>query len=100
MATLLENYSKRLAIAESVYKNAHEGAALSNDKKMATAMLLNNVNRFMNESFANSVGTQRADLGAWKKWCMNLTNVVVPNLIASDLVIVSPMSSISGYITY
>ena len=31
---------------------------------------------------------------------MNLTTVAVPNLIAFDLVLVYPMSSISGYITY
>ena len=31
---------------------------------------------------------------------MNLTTVAVPNLIAHDLVIVNPMSSMSGYITY
>lgn len=31
---------------------------------------------------------------------MNLTNVALPNLIAPDLVIVQPMSSFSGYITY
>ena len=31
---------------------------------------------------------------------MNLTTVALPNLIAHDLVIVHPMSSMSGYITY
>lgn len=54
----------------------------------------------MNESFENSTGTQRADLGQFKKFCMNLVTVAVPNLIAYDLVIVYPMSSMSGFITY
>ena len=31
---------------------------------------------------------------------MNLTTVALPNLIANDLVIVHPMTSMSGYITY
>lgn len=31
---------------------------------------------------------------------LNLTTVALPNLIAHDLVIVSPMSSMSGYVTY
>ena len=31
---------------------------------------------------------------------MNLTTVALPNLIANDLVIVQPMSSMSGYVTY
>ena len=55
---------------------------------------------FMNEAFENSVGTQRADLGAYKKFALNLTTVALPNLIAFDLVIVYPMSSISGFINY
>ena len=67
---------------------------------MATARCLENVNKFMNEAFENSVGTQRADLGAYKKFALNLTTVALPNLIAFDLVIVYPMSSISGFINY
>ena len=55
---------------------------------------------FMNENFANSVGTQRSQLGQWKMFAMNLTNVVLPNLIAPELVLVSPMSSWTGYVTY
>jgi hypothetical protein len=54
----------------------------------------------MNEAFASSVGTQRADLGEFKKFTLNLTTVALPNLIAMDLVIVQPMASISGFITY
>ena len=36
----------------------------------------------------------------FKKFTLNLTTVAIPNLIAYDLVIVYPMSSISGYINY
>ena len=100
MAGLLEAYKNRLAISESVYSKAHNGEKLSNFKKMATARCLENVNKFMNEAFENSVGTQRADLGAYKKFALNLTTVALPNLIAFDLVIVYPMSSISGFINY
>lgn len=100
MASLLEAYKNRLAISESVYSKAHNGDKLSNFKKMATARCLENINKFMNEAFDNSVGTQRADLGAHKKFSLNLTTVAVPNLIAFDLVIVYPMSSISGFINY
>lgn len=55
---------------------------------------------FMNEAFNQSVGTQRSDLGLFKKFTLNLTTVALPNLIAHDLVIVHPMSSMSGFITY
>lgn len=98
--TLLETYAKRLSVADSVYSKAHEGETLSTTKKMAVAMVLNNTNKFMNEAFANSVGTQRSDLGLFKKFTLNLTTVALPNLIAHDLVIVHPMASMSGYITY
>jgi hypothetical protein len=39
-------------------------------------------------------------MGAWKKFCLNLTNIAVPSLIANDLVIVHPMTSYSGSVAY
>lgn len=96
--TLLETYSKRLSVSESVANKA--GFEFDTNRKTAVAMVLNNTNKYINEQFTNSVGTQRADLGAWKKFCLNLTTVALPTLIAPDLVIVSPLSSFSGYITY
>lgn len=98
--TLFEAYSGRLNIADQKYAAAHNGQKMSSQKKLLVAACLRNVDKFMNEAFNNSVGTQRADLGLFKKFCMNLTNVAVPNLIASDLVLTYPMSSMTGYITY
>lgn len=96
---LFETYAKRLAISESVHNKAF-GENMSSVKKMAVASCLNNITKYMTEQFDNSVGTQRADLGAWKKFALDLTTVAVPNLIAFDLVMVQPMTSITGYITY
>lgn len=100
MANLLEQYKARLAVSEKVYAQTHNGQKLSESKKIATAKCLENVNKFINEAFNNSVGTQRSDLGMFKKFALNLTTVALPNLIAHDLVIVYPMSSMSGYINY
>ena len=100
MANLLEQYKARLAVSEKVYSQTHNGQKLSESKKIATAKCLENVNKFINEAFNNSVGTQRSDLGMFKKFALNLTTVALPNLIAHDLVIVYPMSSMSGYINY
>jgi hypothetical protein len=100
MANLLESYAKRIAISEGVYAKQHSGAKMSNHKKLAVARVLENTQKFMNEAFTNTVGTQRSDMGEFKKFCLNLTTVALPNLIANDLVIVSPMSSMTGYITY
>lgn len=98
--SLLEAYANKLSIAESVYKKTHDGRAMSYNNKVTTAVLLNNVNRNLTEAFSNSVGTQRADMGDYKKFCLSITNVVFPSLIAEDLVIVKPMTSYSGVITY
>lgn len=102
MATksLFEAYKNRLAVAESVHKKMHLGESMTNNKKLVTAKCLENVNRFMNEAFDAAQGTQRADMNTFKKFAMNLTTVAVPNLIAHDLVIVHPMSSMAGYVTY
>ncbi len=58
------------------------------------------VNKFLNEAFDSSMGTQRSAMGDYKKFCIALTNVGLPNLIAFDLVHVSPMSSMYGNVAY
>lgn len=98
--SLVEAYKNRIAISESVYARDHNGEKMGNNKKMVVAKCLDNISRFMNEAFDSSTGTQRSDLGLFKKFCLNLTTVALPNLISHELVIVSPMSSMSGYITY
>lgn len=92
MATksLFEAYKNRLAVANTVHQKMHGGEGLSNNKKLVTAKCLENTNRFMNEAFDQSTGTQRADMGMFKKFALNLTTVAIPNLIAHDLVIVHP----------
>lgn len=97
--SLLETYSKRIDVADKLFESAN-GCHMDMNRKQALAMVLDNTTKFLNEAFANSVGTQRADLGAWKKFCINLTNVALPTLIAPELVLVNPMSSYSGYVTY
>ena len=72
--TLLEKYAPRIEISESVYAKA-TGNTMDNQRKATIAMVLDNETKFLNEAFSNSVGTQRADLGAWKKFCLNLTTV-------------------------
>lgn len=100
MANLLESYKGRLAISEKYYAQQNSGAKMSNAKKMVTAMCLENTAKFINEAFANSVGTQRADLGKFKLFCLDITTLTMPNLIVNDIFMVQPMSSFSGYLTY
>ena len=97
---LLESYKGRLAVSESYYAKSHNDEKLSQNKKLVVAKLLENTNKFLNEAFDNSVGTQRSDMGLFRKFALNLTTVAVPNLIAFDLVLVHPMSSMAGYVNY
>ena len=100
MATLLENYKGRLAISEKYYAQQNSGARMSTQKKLLTATCLNNTASFINEAFANSVGTQRADLGKFKTFCMDITTLTMPNLVINDIFMVKPMAAFSGYLTY
>ena len=67
---LLETYKKRLAVSESVYQKAHNGEKIDSRRKLATAKCLESLNKFMNEAFDQSVGTQRADMGRFKKFAL------------------------------
>ena len=97
---LLEKYSKRLAVADKYFSDNHGGERLSESKKLTTAVCLDNIDKVLNESFNNSIGTQRADLGLFKKFCINLTNVALPSLIANDIVITKPRTSMKGVVAY
>ena len=95
---LLEAYGRQLKVADA-YVQKNYGKSMSNNMALTTAVLLDNTNRFLTESM-NTMATERADLGAYKKFCLNLTNIAVPSLIANDLVIVHPMTSYSGAVAY
>lgn len=97
---LLEKYSRKIKLAEAVYSATHNGDKMDNIRKITVAKCLDNVSNFLNESFDSSMGTQRAAMGDYKKFCLALTNVGIPQLIAFDLVTVSPMSSMYGNIAY
>ena len=100
---LLETYSRQLKVAEAYVAKNFDGKAISANTQLTTAVLLDNTNRWLTESMGldNNINpTVRADLGAWKKFCLNLTNIAVPSLIANDLVIVHPMTSYSGSVAY
>lgn len=98
---LLETYKRRLSVSEAVYKKSHENSTMSNVQKYNVAQVLRNTSAWLNENFgANSVGTQRADMGTFKKFTLDITTVALPTLIANDLVIVKAMPSITGYVQY
>lgn len=80
MATLLEQYKNRIAVAESVYSKAHEGSKLDSNKKLTLATVLNNTNKFLTEAFDASSGTQRSDLGLYKKFTLRQMEALGSNI--------------------
>ena len=76
--SLFEAYRNRLTVAGNVYSRVHNGEEMSNNRKLVTAKTLENTNRFLNEAFEQSAGTQRTDMGMFKKFCLNLTTVAIP----------------------
>lgn len=97
---IVEAFQKKLAISEKVYEKEHGGNPLSESKKIAIARVLANTSEYITEAFENSVGTQLSNMKTFKKFCLDLTTVALPSLIANDLVIVFPMKSRTGFIQY
>lgn len=60
---LLEKYSKKIQLAESVYAKKHNGEKMDSIRKITVARCLENVNAFLNEAFDSTMGTQRAAMG-------------------------------------
>lgn len=60
---LLEAYKNRLKVSESVYSKGHEGEKMDTQRKLIVAKCLENTNKYLNEAFDNSTGTQRSDMG-------------------------------------
>ena len=52
---LFESYKNRLAVSEKYFGQNHNGAKMDNNRKLATAVCLRNIDKFMNEAFENSV---------------------------------------------
>lgn len=73
---LMETYSRQLKVAEAYVAKNFDGKQISSNTQLTTAVLLDNTNRWMTESM-NTMATERSDLGAWKKFCLNLTNIAV-----------------------
>ena len=67
---------------------------------------LENTQRFLTEAIDQShnggatQGGARGDMGLFTKFSLNLVNCAIPSLIAPDIVMTHPMSSMSGYVSY
>ena len=67
---LLETYSRQLKVAEAYVAKNFDGRQISSNTALATAVLLDNTNRWMTEALAPTAATNRSDMGDWKKFCL------------------------------
>lgn len=106
MANLLEAYANRLTFADKVYAKNHQGERLTESKKILIAKCLENTQRFITEAMDQShnggatQGGANGNMGLFTKFSLNLVNCAIPSLIAPDIVMTHPMSSMSGYVSY
>ena len=106
MANLLEAYANRLTYADKIYAKNHQGERLTESKKILIAKCLENTQRFVNEAIDQShnggatQGGANGNMGLFTKFSLNLVNCAIPSLIAPDIVMTHPMSSMSGYVSY
>lgn len=73
---LLEKYKNRMSVAESIYRKSN-GTPMDMNRKLIIAKALENTEKFLNEAFDNSTGTQRSDMGMYKRFALNLINVAL-----------------------
>lgn len=97
---LLEQYSKRISLAEKYYAQNHDGKHMDDARKILVAKTIDNTSKFLNEAYDPATASQLTGMGDYKKFCLALTNLVIPNLIAPELVHTVPMNSFTGNIAY
>lgn len=69
---LLETYSRQLKVAEAYVAKNFDGRQVSANTALATAVLLDNTNRWMTEAYDATVATNRGEMGDWKKFCWTI----------------------------
>lgn len=100
--SLVEHYKPRLTISEAIAKT--NGKTLSlNDKTNIASVLANTqafINYKLNESFLSTSATQKSDIVSLRRFCLDITDVAMPGLIANEVVMVKALPSEAGYIEY
>lgn len=99
--SLLSKWSKEISIINEAFNGK-----ISEDRKLGTAVLLENTEKFIRNAsrarnmFALNEATQPADVSFFKQFAFNNLLAVYPNLIAPELVSTQPMLSRHGEIRY
>lgn len=93
VAAVQKKWSKELNVLNEAFNGK-----LSEDKKVGTAILLENTDRFLNSAnrarnmFSLNEATQPSDISFFRQFAINNLLAVYPNLIASEICSVQPMN--------
>lgn len=95
----LNIHAKRIAIAESVRKEAGK-SAMTYEQKLATAVTLENTARQLRvmESLNMNGATQPSSIGQYKRFALDMVGTVVPSLIAPEVVSVQAIDNRVGMV--
>ena len=97
--TLVEKYAKRINLAEKYHAKMNEGSTMKPSSKIGLAQVLENTVKLF-EAFEQSVSAQRADMGDFKRFALDITTLVDANLLAPELVLIHEMTSFTGVLVY
>lgn len=92
---LMEKWSENIAAVNEAF-----GREIDQDQKLVLATTLENTQYGINRASQLYETTQPSDVGPFKKFALELVTAVVPNLIATDIVSVQPMSNRIGEVRY
>lgn len=92
---LLESWKGHINTVEQVL-----GDKFTLDRKVVLAVCLENTKQQIQQAERFYETTQPTDIGPFKKFAFELVTAVVPNLIATDIVSVQPMTNRVGEIRY
>lgn len=92
---LLEHWNKEISAISSAL-----GDKMDYNRQITTAVLLENASKQIARFNKLNESTQTADVSYFKKYAINLLSAAVPNLIATDIVSVQPLSSRVGEVRH
>lgn len=92
---LLEHWKKEISAISTAL-----GDRMDYNKQITTAVLLENASKQIDMHSRLNESTQTSDVSYFKKYAINLLSAAVPNLIASDIVSVQPLSSRVGEVRH
>lgn len=92
---ILENWNREINAIDTAL-----GGNMDYNRKILTAVMLENAKKHIDRANVLNETTQSADVSYFKKYAINLLSAAVPNLIATDIVSVQPLGARVGEVRH